>query len=119
MNRLAVFGAVAIAVLAIGIGALFLRSLSPSGSVAGVTISNYAFHPSTVTIRAGTTLQWTNMDTVAHTVTMGSHDDMMDSVDSGPMGHMATFSYKFMEPGTYAYHCDPHPYMTGTVVVTA
>jgi len=29
----------------------------------------------------------------------------------------ATVGYTFIRPGTYPYHCDPHPYMTGVVVV--
>jgi plastocyanin len=57
------------------------------------------------------------MDHVAHTVTFGSHDDE-HGMDSGLMGPMASFEVAFLEPGSYDYHCDPHPYMTGTVVVT-
>ena len=118
MNRLAVFAAVAVAVAAIGLGALALRGLSPQASVVRIVIVDYAFSPSAVTVRAGTTVQWTNMDHVAHTVTMGGHDEMGSGMDSGLMGHMGTFRYTFTEPGTFEYHCDPHPYMTGQVVVT-
>jgi plastocyanin len=35
------------------------------------------------------------------------------------LGHMGTYQYRFMDPGANEYHCDPHPYMTGTVAVTA
>ena len=55
MNRLAVLAAVAVAVAAIGVGALALRGLSPQASVVQVVIIGYAFSPSAVTARAGTT----------------------------------------------------------------
>ncbi len=85
-----------------------------------VAIVNYAYSPQSVTISSGSTLTWVNMDHVMHTVSFGVHEDDHDggeALDSGPMYHMDTWSYTFHEPGVYEYHCDPHPYMTGTVVV--
>lgn len=122
MNKLPVLAAVAVAVLAAGVGAVILRSQSAGnsstdGSLVHVAVGDYSFSPNRVTIKAGTTVQWMNMDTVAHTVTFGSHDDMGGSMGSGMLGHMGMYQYRFMEPGTYEYHCEPHPYMTGTVVV--
>jgi amicyanin len=85
-----------------------------------VAIVNHAFSPEEIRVPAGTTVTWVNMDHVMHTVTFGGHDDDHDGgdvIDSGPMYHMDAFSYTFTEPGVYEYHCDPHPYMTGTVIV--
>ena len=118
MNKLAVLAIVAVVVFAAGTAALILRGFSTSRTVANVVIANYEFGPSTATVRAGTTVRWTNMDHVAHSVMMGAHDDSAGGMDSGLLGHMATFAYTFQEPGTYEYHCDPHPYMTGIVIVT-
>ncbi len=60
-----------------------------------------------------------NMDGVMHTVSFGAHgnDHEAEGMDSGPMYHMNSWSYTFNEPGVYEYHCDPHPYMTGQVIV--
>lgn len=80
---------------------------------------NYSFNPSNVTVKVGTTVRWTNFDSVGHTITFGGHDGMGSGMDSGLMGHMGSFRMAFTEPGVYQYHCDPHPDMTGVVVVTA
>jgi len=77
---------------------------------------DYRFQPANVTIKAGTTVRWINMDFVGHTVSFGTHGNET-GVESDLMGHMGTFGYTFVGPGTYPYHCDPHPYMTGVVVV--
>lgn len=123
MNKVAVFAIIAVAILAAGVGALALRYLSTGGpasdgSVVYVTIAGSAFSPDVVTVKVGTTVIWTNMDSVGHTVTMGGHDAMGGGMGSNMLGHMGTYRYTFMDPGTYEYHCDPHPSMTGTVVVS-
>src|SRR3989304_986187 len=116
MNKLVAFGILAAVVLAVGIGALLYRASTGSAYVQ-VSISSYSFNPNNVTVKAGTTVRWTNFDAVGHTVTFGGHDSMGTGMDSGLMGHMGTFSTTFAEPGVYEYHCDPHPSMTGVVVV--
>ena len=45
-------------------------------------------------------------------------DENPAGIESPLLGHMGSFSYTFPEAGTYVYHCDPHPYMTGSVTVT-
>ena len=118
-RKLAIFAIAAGVVLAVGGAALAWRASTPS-NVAYLSIVNYGFSPSSLTVKSGTTVVWTNMDRVDHTVTFGEHGAGMGSgMDSTMMGHMASHSYTFMEAGTYEYHCDPHSYMTGTVVVTA
>lgn len=79
---------------------------------AAVEIKNFAFPP-TLRVAAGMTVTWTNRDAVPHTVT--AHDG---EFDSGQLVAGQSYSYRFDRPGTYAYHCHPHPTMTGTVVVT-
>ncbi|PKN02678.1 hypothetical protein CVU76_01405 [Candidatus Dojkabacteria bacterium HGW-Dojkabacteria-1] len=76
-----------------------------------VTIRNYVYSPSTVVIKPGDTVTWTNQDSV-------QHDIAGDGDFKGPLLRRGqTFSYTFTEVGTYDYICTPHPYMTGTVVV--
>lgn len=84
-----------------------------------VAIVNYAYSPAEITVSAGTTVTWLNMDGVMHTVSFGEHgnDHQVEAMDSGPMYHMNSWSYTFNDPGVYEYHCDPHPYMTGQVLV--
>ncbi len=79
-----------------------------------VTIASYAFGPSTITIKAGTTVTWTNNDAVSHTVTV----DSGDGPKSPLFARGGTYTYTFAKAGTFTYHCEPHPYMKGTVVVT-
>lgn len=84
-----------------------------SGSGNEVTISNYSFGPTTLTVKVGTTVKWTNQDTVAHTVTSDG-----GVFDSGNLPQGQSFSYTFATVGTFPYHCTYHAMMTGTIVVT-
>ncbi len=117
-RKLALFTTLAVGMFVLGVGALAYRAATPSASIAQVAIVNYSFSPSTLTVKTGTTVRWVNMDSVQHTVSFGTHGNET-GVESSLLGHMGSFSYTFTKPGTYEYHCDPHPYMTGSVVVTA
>lgn len=77
-----------------------------------VSIEGFAFSQDTITVSPGDTVTWINNDNTPHTVTA---DD--NSFDSGTLTRGDTFSRVFTEPGTYTYHCEPHPNMTGTVIV--
>jgi plastocyanin len=79
---------------------------------AAVSMKNYAFDPVTLTIAPGTTVTWTNDDTVPHTVTAADR-----SFDSGNMPPGATFSHTFMTAGTIDYLCQYHAGMKATIVV--
>ncbi|MDQ2707167.1 MAG: plastocyanin/azurin family copper-binding protein [Actinomycetota bacterium] len=79
-----------------------------------MAIQNLAFGPTTVTVKAGTTVTWTNADTDPHTVT-----SMNDGpIHSPTMKQGDTFRYTFTKPGRFDYLCTIHPFMTATVVVT-
>ncbi|HEV8399568.1 MAG TPA: cupredoxin family copper-binding protein [Gemmatimonadales bacterium] len=85
------------------------------GAAAGATsveMRAMAFAPTRIEVTAGTTVAWTNQDQLAHTITA---DD--GSWDSGPIAAGATWRHTFTTAGTYAFHCTPHPFMTGIVVV--
>jgi plastocyanin len=70
------------------------------------------FAPSRLEVTAGTTIRWTNNDQLVHTITA---DD--GSWDSGPIEPGQTWSRTFAQPGEYAVHCTPHPFMKAVVVV--
>jgi amicyanin len=86
-----------------------------AGPTVQVNIFNYKFDPETVTIKAGTTVTWTNKDEIPHTV--ASTDKTFK--DSAGLDTGDSYSYTFTKPGTYSYYCTLHPFMKGTIVVTA
>jgi plastocyanin len=79
-----------------------------------VAIKNFGFSPASVTVTAGSTVVWTNDDSVQHDITFDG-----ESVKSSVLNRNDTFSHTFVAPGTYRYICSIHPFMHGTVVVTA
>lgn len=78
-----------------------------------VSIKDFSFNPSTITVAAGTVVKWTNDETgVAHTTT--SDDDVWNSATLQPGDDFTT---TFAEAGTFTYLCSIHPSMTATIVV--
>ncbi|MDA2938106.1 cupredoxin family copper-binding protein [Acidobacteria bacterium AH-259-A15] len=77
-----------------------------------VVIEGYAYNPKELTVKVGTTVTWVNNDGTEHSATA---DD--ESFDTGLVSEGETASVTFSEPGRYDYHCDPHSFMKGTVVV--
>lgn len=84
----------------------------PAGRAVQVAIREFAFVGERIVIPAGTTVQWTNYDDVVHTATS---DDAAWNSGAIPPGR--SWSATFEQPGTYSYHCGPHPYMRGSIVV--
>lgn len=80
-----------------------------------VKMSNYAFSPSVIKVKVGTTVTWTNTDSVNHSVTADKPSS--DAPSSALFAQGDTYQFMFMKAGTYTYHCMPHPYMHGTVIV--
>jgi plastocyanin len=88
---------------------------APSGEAvrsAKVEIADFAYAPETVTIQAGGKVTWQNEDADAHTATL---DD--GSFSTGDLAEGKLKSESFKDPGTFTYHCEIHPEMTGTVEV--
>lgn len=77
-----------------------------------VSIVDFSYDPATLTVEKGTTVTWTNKDTVPHTVTS-------DTFTSASLNPGQTYSFTFDTEGTFDYHCAFHPNMKGKVVVTA
>jgi plastocyanin len=82
------------------------------GAAVGVTIFNYTFQPSSLTIKAGDTVTWTQHDSVQHSSTSNT-----GVWDSGLLTTSQTFSHTFSTAGNFPYHCSAHSYMTGSVLV--
>ena len=77
-----------------------------------VEIVNFAYDPDPVRVQTGGKVIWQNMDSVPHTATA---DD--GSFDTGALEEGKLKSETFKQAGTYAYHCEIHPEMHGTVEV--
>jgi plastocyanin len=114
-------GAPLVIVIHVAAAALMTRTATPSAPAmltpaarqVSATIQNVAFSPDSITVARGSTVTWTNLDGMAHTVTA---DD--GSWGSGTLGQGGTYSHVFTSPGSYTYHCAIHPFMTDTVMVT-
>jgi predicted lipoprotein with Yx(FWY)xxD motif/plastocyanin len=77
-----------------------------------VNITDFAYDPETLTISQGTTVTFTNMDDVEHTVTAKD-----GTFDSGMLKKGKTYTHTFDQAGTYTIYCKPHPFMTMTITV--
>ena len=85
-----------------------------STAAAGTVImaKDFMFAPTSLTIRAGSTVTWTNRDDEPHSVVSDS-----GLFRSGALDTNQSFSFRFEKPGTYRYTCSIHPRMVGTIVV--
>ena len=80
-----------------------------------VIIRNFGFEPAAVTVRAGSTVTWVNCDDPGQP----SHTSTADAGawNSPTLAPGEAFSRAFDQAGDFAYHCEPHPFMTGSVSV--
>ena len=97
---------------AVQTGSAGSASAADQSMVVEVSISNFAFAPADLEVKVGTTVTWTNLDSVEHTVTAND-----GAFDSGLFGKDAAFSYTFQEAGSFPYYCIPHPNMIANVKV--
>jgi plastocyanin len=96
------------------VAAATFAARSAPATDAEVDIDQFTFTPQRITVKPGTTVTWTNDDDDSHTVASSSKLFKSKALDTGDK-----FSFTFTTPGTYAYICSVHPYMTGAVVVEA
>src|SRR5580698_53792 len=91
--------------------ALLLNLGSAHAEDTVVTIDNFTFAPSQLTVKVGTTVTWKNHDDIPHTVVSAGkfRSKAMDTDDS--------YSFTFTAAGDYTYFCSLHPHMTGTIKV--
>jgi amicyanin len=103
-------GAATAAVLAAVVLPGHAQTAAPASAV---SIDNFTFTPPSLTVKAGTTVTWTNKDDIPHGIASANNaftkSKALDTDDS--------YSFTFTTPGTYQYFCYVHPHMTGTIVV--
>jgi len=108
---------------AVGMGTLWLLALlciiafgRPSHAQTPIstriTMKDFMFSPVPLTVSAGTTVTWTNLDDEPHTAVSDTGE-----FRSGAMDTNESFSFKFDKPGTYRFTCSIHPRMVGTIIV--
>ena len=109
----ALMGAAVGSVLAGGV--LIAGAQTGSTKAAEVGLDNFTFNPQKLTVKAGTTVTWTNRDDIPHGIAATSNS----FARSGALDTEDHYSFTFTTPGTYQYFCYIHPHMTGTIVVEA
>jgi LPXTG-motif cell wall-anchored protein len=80
----------------------------------GVTIADFHFSPASTTIHVGDTITWSNSGPSSHTATATG-----GSFNTGILKKGQSASHTFTQAGTFAYACQIHPFMHGTIVVLA
>ncbi|MEH3054957.1 MAG: cupredoxin family copper-binding protein [Patulibacter minatonensis] len=109
-----------LALAAATLAAVFAVNLTRGGAPANaaaatvkIDIKDYAYSKKTVTIKVGQKITWTNRDAMKH--------DVNSSKSGGPKGPLLakgkSYSWTAKKAGTFSYHCTPHPYMKGKIIV--
>jgi plastocyanin len=86
-----------------------------SSGVVAIAYRNIAIAPDTLRVKVGSTIKWTNFDSVAHNVTS---ERGPQKFASKTFGEGKTFELKVTRPGVINYECTIHPAsMNGTIEV--
>lgn len=96
-----------------------LESHPTGGTVASAPYSNeptivlhdFKIAPKELRVRAGATVVFANHDDEAHAIVAADR-----SFDSGAIDPRSSWKHVFAKPGRFAFHCDYHPYMQGTII---
>jgi plastocyanin len=92
---------------------------TPTPSSVSVMIKDSQFSPNSITIAKGTTITWTNSDSVQHTITRPLEGGgQAVGPDSGVLNPGDSYSYTYNAVGFFPYHCSIHPALQGMVEVT-
>ena len=81
---------------------------------------NYVPNSPTVLLNIDNKVIWQNNDDTAHTVTPDHRHSDSYSGDFGSLGVIKpgeVYEFLFTEPQEVLYHCEPHPWMTGSLSV--
>ena len=97
-------------------GDLTSSVLIPNGNY---DIASTGFYiPLNLEVTPGTTVAWTNDDSVPHTIqSLNEKGEIIGLFNSAPLQTGETFEYTFDESGVYNYYCSFHPWRVGIVTV--
>ena len=76
-----------------------------------ITIDNFTFTPTELTVAVGTTVKWVNHDDIPHTVVEKKTTFRSKALDTDD-----SYSFTFTSAGTFDYFCGLHPHMVGQVI---
>ena len=81
-------------------------------NVVSIEMRQQSFIPEKAVVKPGSTVMWTNGDTIPHSVTAND-----GSFDSGPILPGQSFKWTASSVGNVAYHCIFHPSMKAALTV--
>lgn len=118
LSRLLLPFAIAVVVSACGSGSdnstPTTQPSKPASSASdAVTIQDFKFAPASLTVKQGAKVTITNRDSTTHTATADG-----GAFDTGDLDPGASKTITLSKPGRYAYHCQIHPFMKATIVVS-
>lgn len=108
----------AVALAACGADGAAGDAAADAPATAEVDARNIRFEPADLEVAVGTQVTFTNHDIVRHTVTSGDPGDPDGGFDERIDDEGDAVTITFDEPGTFAYYCELHRAMVGTVTVT-
>jgi nitrite reductase (NO-forming) len=91
-----------------------------------VSIIGNSYYPKAIQIAPGTRVTWTNEDVFTymageyagvHNAAAINTPDHLDGFSGALLAHGETFSHVFDDEFEWLYHCTPHPYMLGKIIV--
>jgi plastocyanin len=88
--------------------------IAVASAAGSVTIKDFAFGPSSVSVNVGDSVTWANSGPSQHSATAND-----GSFDTGVLSKGASGSHTFSKAGSFSYHCSVHSFMHGTVQVQA
>ncbi|MDQ3548664.1 MAG: ScyD/ScyE family protein [Chloroflexota bacterium] len=95
--------------------AIPIEGVEPVGEVAIIEPADalqWGYDPPSITIETGQALTFTNNGRIGHTATASDGE-----FDTGLLENAQSATILFENPGEFAYFCQPHPWMLGTVIV--
>ncbi len=88
----------------------------PAVAVDKVPIKDFLYKPEAISVRVGTKVTFTNEDSATHTATSGEPPGADGVFDTGNLTKGESKSVTIAKAGTFAYYCELHPFMKGTVI---
>jgi plastocyanin len=83
-----------------------------TATASAVAIQNFTFTPKALTVAPGTTVTWTNHDSMAHnvmsTASISLNSATTSTFASSNLSQGQTFSFTFTKKGVYFYECSIH-----------
>jgi plastocyanin len=92
-----------------------MLAVPASAEDASISVPDFKFSPKSSTIDVGDTVTWNFKGPTDHTAT--SDRGQAVKFDSGLLNADKSFSFTFTKPGKFTFHCQPHPFMKGSVTV--